>query len=800
MLEALIPRLRQADRSELLARALAGSSECALTLGDYPAAIRLSREAIAVHQGLKSYKGMATGWNQIYNGDYQNAISAYEQAMALDREFKDLEGEVVRLYNLGNVYFEQGRYQDAYRSYRTSIDRIEASAQQPWYRRRRQIAVANMAILYQRLGRYQQALDQYLSLDVPGADIPPSQRAQVLANQGTLYRRLGDPVKALQTYREAVALFARERHPFGEVGALKNIGIALALDLGRMPEALDAFAKASRIAATSAASQLPSLQLYLAEALRQAGSTSEAQVQFRSALESSRKQGSREYAWRALFGLGQLAEHKGQDEEALSLYLEAIRTFESLRSGLDMIVLKREFLADKREVYDATIALLLRRPEPPVEQLFLLMENSRSRILQDSLAGEQKDRSLKTIQDSLAPGSVLLELWNGPAGGAALSVTRSAVHLTKRPPVDITGLRDALQDPKRNDWRPLAARLGASLLADLPALKDTALDNVIIVPDGALALLPFEVLSFAGDPSGLLLQKAPVFYVPSAGVLLRRGWGRQRGWRMPWHNQVAAFADPALHRSGAALVEARSANPDSYARLPHAEQEARFVASASSGKAELHVGSDAQRKSLLAVLDHRFATLHISTHATADYNDPERSRILLAPSSDQESADFLFLREIYSLDLKAFEMIVLSACDTETGKLVRGEGVEGFGRAFITAGAGSAVTTLWRVDDGATAQFMKQFYYYLGSGRSKAAALREAKLKLLHSDSALAHPAYWAAFVLNGDGLSPATRFLSWTELAAATVAVLLLFLLAYRLLVKGRSTRLSPGSGASGQ
>ena len=63
----------------------------------------------------------------------------------------------------------------------------------------------------------------------------------MLANLGTLYRRLGDSQKALRAYREAQGLFEQDRHLFGEIGVLKNIGIVLALDLERLPEALDAF-------------------------------------------------------------------------------------------------------------------------------------------------------------------------------------------------------------------------------------------------------------------------------------------------------------------------------------------------------------------------------------------------------------------------------------------------------------------------------------------------------------------------------------------------------------------------------
>ena len=144
--------------------------------------------------------------------------------------------------------------------------------------------------------------------------------------------------------------------------------------------------------------------------------------------------------------------------------------------------------------------------------------------------------------------------------------------------------------------------------------------------------------------------------------------------------------------------------------------------------------------------------LHFSTHAIADTRDPDRSRILLAPAKAGGPEDYLFLREIYDLDLTGVQLVTLSACDTERGKVIRGEGVEGFSRALLAAGAASAVTTMWDVVDRASVEFMKQFYFALARGESKASALRQAKLQFLHSELAWSHPRYWAGYVLNGDG------------------------------------------------
>ena len=110
-------------------------------------------------------------------------------------------------------------------------------------------------------------------------------------------------------------------------------------------------------------------------------------------------------------------------------------------------------------------------------------------------------------------------------------------------------------------------------------------------------------------------------------------------------------------------------------------------------------------------------------------------------------------------------------------------------RALLSAGSRTAVTTLWRVADLPTRDFMKQFYYELSRGEPKAQALRLAKLRFLRSGTELAQPRFWAAFVLSGDGLTPIPRVVPWSTLLAA-LGVLLLAGMA--LAIRRRSRRRS--------
>jgi CHAT domain-containing protein len=108
------------------------------------------------------------------------------------------------------------------------------------------------------------------------------------------------------------------------------------------------------------------------------------------------------------------------------------------------------------------------------------------------------------------------------------------------------------------------------------------------------------------------------------------------------------------------------------------------------------------------------------------------------------------MSEIFNLDLNA-DLVVLSACQTGLGRLVKGEGMIGLTRAFMYAGASSVVVSLWKVQDYSTAALMKSFYRHLRAGKGKAEALRQAKLNMIRSDiPAYRFPYFWAPFVLVG--------------------------------------------------
>jgi CHAT domain-containing protein len=103
--------------------------------------------------------------------------------------------------------------------------------------------------------------------------------------------------------------------------------------------------------------------------------------------------------------------------------------------------------------------------------------------------------------------------------------------------------------------------------------------------------------------------------------------------------------------------------------------------------------------------------------------------------------------KILGLRLRGTELVVLSACETGVGDVQTGEGVFGLKRAFILSGARSLLMSLWNVPSAETVTLMKGFYTQLLRGKTKAEALRQAKLHIMKTEP---NPTYWGAFVLTG--------------------------------------------------
>ncbi len=143
--------------------------------------------------------------------------------------------------------------------------------------------------------------------------------------------------------------------------------------------------------------------------------------------------------------------------------------------------------------------------------------------------------------------------------------------------------------------------------------------------------------------------------------------------------------------------------------------------------------------------------LHFATHAFTDPVFAAFSGLVLAVSDDSTDDGLLMSYELSDKNLNNLELVVLSGCETGRGQVVKGEGLLGLPRIFLSAGAKRVVMTLWKIDDLYSSKLMTKFYdNFLNEGFSKADALQEAKLSLMTEKNEkdnlyIQHPFFWAA-------------------------------------------------------
>ena len=360
----------------------------------------------------------------------------------------------------------------------------------------------------------------------------------------------------------------------------------------------------------------------------------------------------------------------------------------------------------------------------------------------DALQAQLRDdQALLVLQ--LAHGVNRLE--QQQVGSWLIAITRDAVALHPAPDVGFL-LRAqrafAGDNPKlaRRFAHTLYQRLFHDALAALPA----RVTDLILVPDAPLNSLAFAALSTERDYRPLA-QRVAVSVVPSLST-----WQRLRA--APGAGPAAralVLAEPDLSSYGAlgsTLKVWQNAEPTSLTALPAARSEAASVTRALPGSVAW-LGERSSEAALKNAEHRQFGVLHFAAHAMIDDANSDRSALLLAPGSADEDG-LLQVREISRLTLQG-QLVVLASCQSAVGRDLRGEGVISLTRAFLAAGAGAVVGTLWPVQDDLAAELVQRFYAALARGDAAAEALRAAQQQMF----ADGHPhRFWSAFVLHGDG------------------------------------------------
>ncbi len=251
----------------------------------------------------------------------------------------------------------------------------------------------------------------------------------------------------------------------------------------------------------------------------------------------------------------------------------------------------------------------------------------------------------------------------------------------------------------------------------------------MIIPDDELNYLPFEALQ--DENKKYLLEQFSVQYQFSTALF---GDNPQSGY-LAKSLAFAPFINAGFPEDAAGTF---------YSVLPASKDEVENL----NGK--ILTDTSATKKNFLRH-SNSYPLLHLATHATVNNDTPAHSFIAFYPHDRDYK---LYAGEIASLRLDSVKLVILSACETGTGKLIKGEGLMSLSRAFAYAGCPDIITSLWKAEDRTTSFITQRLHYYLEKRYSKDMALQQAKLDLLKSneiDPRYKTPDYWAHLIYIGN-------------------------------------------------
>jgi len=513
-----------------------------------------------------------------------------------------------------------------------------------------------------------------------------------------------------------------------------------------------------------------------------------------------------ETTWQAYYYKGIMLETLNKTGEALESYKSAVRVIEDVRGNLTSEEFRSIFLDTKREVYERLISLLIRLGQ--TSEAFYYSENARARAFYEMLAGRNinfgrasADDLIITEQEKRNEIGKLQRL---------LQVTETPDHQNRAGTEDEPeSLRRSL-DRAREEYNSILQQIRTSkpeyaeLIASKPASVDeirknldegssaiaywvsvencygwlisgnsvlciplgTGRDNLItmieearkairslspdagvhlgrlynllikpfenhiagygklvIIPNGPLHFLPFQALT---NNNGIpLVITHNIIYSPSAGVYI-----------VSLDKEIAKGSKFL----GTALADI---SIDDYPALPGTEDELRRIVSIFPDN-QHRIGSSAS-ETFVKENASSANILHFATHGIYNSNSPLNSHLLFPPSGADDGK--LNVYEVFEMNLNA-SLVTLSACETGLGNLSLGDELTGLSRAFMYAGAGAVIVSLWPVADYPTAMLMSKFYS-LVSEYPLQEALTLAQREIMKT---YPQPLYWSPFILIGNG------------------------------------------------
>jgi CHAT domain-containing protein len=638
--------------------------------------------------------------------------------------------------NLGNLLARTAEYDDAVRWLRRS-EELTAGLPAGATRARN---LGRLGWCYLLLGDYERAVEvlQEAKALMRTLDLPGDRRI-VLENLGRALQGQGDHAGARQSYAGAAAIAKTIKDREGSAEALASIQAtraALALERASYGEAAFHAEEALRIQDEHRLhTGRPRTLLLLGEVWERRGESSRATARYNQVIGLSKADS--DLVWEAHAGLARLHARAQRPAEAEAEYRRAFALMEVSLAQMQEPEHQLPFIANMGRFYDDYVDFLVAQGR--TADALRVADESRARLLRERLRGTGAVPGHPVDYPRLArkANALLLFYSIAPERSFLWAVTADGITLVRLPgekalSADVAAHQRLIlssRDPL-DEAAPEATAL-YRLLVEPVASAMTSKARVIIVSDGPLEQLNFETLVVPDLRPHYLIEDAVLARTPSLRLL-----------------QTESPSSPARERSLLVLGDPVSADPE-FPMLPFAGKEVASIAALFEPEhRRILTGVRAIPSAYRNADPQRFAYIHLAAHAQANSVVPLDSSVVLSADAGEYK---LYARDVIAVPLNA-ELVTLSTCRSAGARTFSGEGLVGLSWAFLSAGGKRVIGGLWPVEDASTAELMTDLYRRIASGAEPVAALRQAKLALLHSDTAYRKPYYWAPFVVYVSG------------------------------------------------
>lgn len=751
--------------------------------GEYMRAIDLYRESKLIaetghHQSNSAWSSYSLAWSLANIGEWEGALEEGEASLAIAREIHDKKHEFTSLTLLMNVYGDRrSGVKDLTKAMHAYEEAKAAAALNP------SIDLMDLSDtlleIHMQMGRFDDAV-KFAQEAVGYYQKQKDERSSANALMGLseAYRKTGNFAAAAKALDSAEPL-VKKLGDLYSTGRLYYSKAGLARANGHLAEAVELYEKV-----------IESLELL----------KSRAQI-------TQQKKIAESYSFlydELIEALHALWEQRGRDK-SLSYPETALEYGETIKARDFSSSWGNTFVLEMRRLLPAEIQERERSIVSKREKLSAELENRRSEST-SSAAASKLAAELNAVNKDLE--SFVKELGTKYSAYSSVrfpkSVTLQSVPLRPEetllvfkmtdeatfvwfarrinPKVEIVAfykvpferswfesrilrVREALNSAQPDALDPLILEQLYKALFPVEGSQELlAAKSLVIVPDGVLFLVPLEMLSPSASSSEYPLVGTAITYYPSVGSL---ELARAVSARGVWSAAFIGVGDPIISAEEVPRPEGETPSSGqtkshdsltrllarglSLKRLPSTAIEIQEVAKlfSETDVVDIRLGSKATKKQVLETDLRKFRFIHFATHGFLPVGSGlTEPALAFSSQTDNPSEMLLQMSEVLQLSLNA-DMVVLSACNTGSGRVSRAEGVANLGRAFMLAGASSAVVSLWQVADNSTAILMQGFYRGLLKGRSKAQALAEARSAL--QSKGYTNPFFWAPFVLMGE-------------------------------------------------